>query len=612
MTSTSIDSLEIRGQKELCEYLSQIAFNSKESADVVLVINAQEYHLHKILLSRAPYFRTLFSQRWKTLIGMKKSNQNDTDQPEPQASESNLNLNLNPNRVEISIEDPNVNHWAVKKTLEHIYGGASLPSSIPEALSLLSASCFFGLQTLSQLCENFILHQLSPENVSTCCKFFHRFCYGKHGDTISRACRLMLLRIVSTNQSLLLSIPTPVLLDIFASDSLCVPSEYDRYQLLVPLLPKILPPSSKLIVSPIVNDLIDSAVILSQKLKRKDYPNMSNRNNNNNNNSTSPTSFHSPQLSSRLIEVTSTSHQLNQDLNGLENQIDNISLVSKRKINKNKDYINNEEEDTSDSDHDSDQEERSILKSKQEEFYCDSLDNGQTCQLLEPSNSFSQEEAENDEQSNSSEFDGESDISPEDLKNQLISTIQFSNFSVQQLFKTRKDGLIPIDVLNEALWKKEYTRLKIMQATSIENEAEMKFSCDFFRICRLFPWDSCSVAGLNFSEPFSSFGSMWKLSAKIFKENGKNYVACFLYRTLLTSSPNSMDYIDSEPRNYEFSISILTPTGVVRKSSCRKFANDDSAENCNWGWNKFLKYTNLDEILSDDHLVISVKLRPMF
>ena len=53
-----------QSQRELEEYLSEIAWKDERTADITLEINGQRFQLHKILLARSPYFRLTFSTRW--------------------------------------------------------------------------------------------------------------------------------------------------------------------------------------------------------------------------------------------------------------------------------------------------------------------------------------------------------------------------------------------------------------------------------------------------------------------------------------------------------------------------------------------------------------------
>ena len=589
----------------------------------------------------------------------------------------------------MTIHDPNVTAQSVRQALHFLYGRFPVPQTVREALCLLATASFFDIALLCELCESHILAHLSPENIQECCNFFHKFYYGKYGESILRASKAVLLRQAPKNIPLMCGLPFSMTEDVLSSDALCVLTEFDRYLLIKEVITRLEREERRKealwIATSLVEELFEEvldgwdhgregtlptdrkgetgagvpaeeernpAERTSQRLAARKHPrgdadededprqeqasdrgDSSEGDNDNNEEEDSdfyqecedPTDQQQSRVTEDLEEVQSSRGSQGEQGSGAASPVPHKSPPrqranpdggsphqrSRRQLPPDHETLSSTSTSPRPPRASSQRQKRAPSSSPFNGSHAASP-RRKASPVGEGDGGAGNESATGDPVSLYEQPGGGGDLPLEDLKSRLLQTIHFSCFSVQELFKARVDNFAPPEILTEALWRKEYVRTKIMQIP-LEPETDPKLTCEFFRLCRFFPKDACTVSGLNFCEPFTAFGSMWKVSAKVVKDNDKKFVACFLYRQRAeTPEGGQLHFCDLQPsRYYEFSISILTSTGVIRKSSSRKFANDGNADNCNWGWNKFLKFSNIDEVTNGNQLIISVKLRPV-
>ena len=528
-----------------------------------------------------------------------------------------------------------------------MYGRFPVLHGVREALCLLAAASFFDVALLCEVCESFILTNLTAENLQECCNFFHKFYYGRYGESILKASKALLLRQANKSAQLVAGLPFSIIEEVLSSDSLCVLTEYDRYNLIKEVMAKLDAEEKKRmsawIASSLVEEIIEEVLDDSEEEKDPQGEDESRSKARRSPKKLSDARRTAQEGSSTSLIATLASagqgapgEPHDYSSGGEESQdceeTDDHQSQQTRALRDDGATANGngrgEDALTPDDDRTATRDRRQARgKAKAPTgAAASSTTKGRKLAESEPSS----EKPENNQHKDPAgakatslqvplSLDPEDglveqdvDLSLEQLKAKLLESIHFSSFSVQELFKARGESFVPPATLTEALWRKEYVRTKIMQI-QLEPETDPKLACEFFRLCRFFPKDACTISGLNFCEPFAAFGSMWKVSAKVVKDNDKKFVACFLYRQRADpTNEGQLHFCDSQPsRYYEFSISILTSAGVIRKSSCRKFANDGNADNCNWGWNKFLKFSNVEEVMNANQLIISVKLRPV-
>lgn len=545
---------------------------------------------------------------------------------------------------EIAILDPNVTQQSVRQALHFLYGRFPVLQTVREALCLLAAASFFDISLLCELCEEHISANLTPENLQECCNFFHKFYYGKYGEAILKASKAVLLRQAGKSAQIVAGLPFSIIEEVLSSDALCVSTEFDRYVLIKEVVARLDQEERQRVAAWIAGSIVEEVVeealddcVGAEGNQQQSGSGGNNHNPNNNNNkprkvtgepaapaqtsssrrATGASVVSAPLSLSAESEYSSGGEEYQdcEETNFHQAQMHSTTAASATSALDSRESVDLAASADSATEKSKRKQASSLsISSKRAESEAGSETPENTPSPCKSSSAKLEPGAGEDEygdQLSTSEL-GSGDSSLDELKSKLLQSIHFSCFSVQELFKARAESFVPPEILTEALWRKEYVRTKIMQI-SLEPDTDPKLACEFFRLCRFFPKDACTVSGLNFCEPFAAFGSMWKVSAKVVKDNDKKFVACFLYRQRPdTSDDGQLHFSDAQPsRYYEFSISILTSTGVVRKSSCRKFANDGNADNCNWGWNKFLKFVSVEEVMNGSQLIISVKLRPV-
>lgn len=200
----------------LLTHLQKKGWEEGAFSDVTVVAFGCEYALHRLVLCRAPYFDAVLGERWQ-------------QKPADGADGAAL-------RVELNIDDPNVDADAVKAALGYLYGVQ--PSLEPTAaLPLLAAAAFLGLEKLCARCTESIVSDVSEDTVVGYVHFAEENHYGEHGENVRQACWGYLCRGASVElRALLPSLPLQTLVRLLASDELWVPSEHDRYELVLEVL----------------------------------------------------------------------------------------------------------------------------------------------------------------------------------------------------------------------------------------------------------------------------------------------------------------------------------------------------------------------------------------
>ncbi|KAI5349510.1 hypothetical protein L3X38_002398 [Prunus dulcis] len=188
----------------LCDHIQLEGFNSGAFSDMVVHAMGSTYHLHRLILSRSPYFRNMLHGPWK------------------EANEPVLTLH---------IDDKNVNGEAIAMALAYLYGHHPKLND-NNAFRVLAAASFLDLQDLCAICTDFIISELWTSNFLAYQVFAESQDYGIHGERVRNACWGYLCQSGSMElKEVLPKLSAQTLLALLTSDELWVPSEEKRFEL---------------------------------------------------------------------------------------------------------------------------------------------------------------------------------------------------------------------------------------------------------------------------------------------------------------------------------------------------------------------------------------------
>ncbi|CAB4262700.1 unnamed protein product [Prunus armeniaca] len=188
----------------LCDHIQLEGFNSGAFSDMVVHAMGSTYHLHRLILSRSPYFRNMLHGPWK------------------EANEPVLTLH---------IDDKNVNGEAIATALAYLYGHHPKLND-NNAFRVLAAASFLDLQDLCAICTDFIISELWTSNFLAYQVFAESQDYGIHGERVRNACWGYLCQSGSMElKEVLPKLSAQTLLALLTSDELWVPSEEKRFEL---------------------------------------------------------------------------------------------------------------------------------------------------------------------------------------------------------------------------------------------------------------------------------------------------------------------------------------------------------------------------------------------
>ncbi|XP_048440415.1 uncharacterized protein LOC125477404 [Pyrus x bretschneideri] len=188
----------------LCDHIQMEGFNSGAFSDMVVHAMGSTYQLHRLILSRSPYFRNMLHGPWK------------------EASAHVLTL---------QIDDKNVNGEAITMALAYLYGHHPKLSD-NNAFHVLAAASFLDLQDLCAICTDFIISELWTSNFLAYQVFAESQDYGIHGERVRNACWGYLCQSGSMElKEVLPKLSAQTLLALLTSDELWVPSEEKRFEL---------------------------------------------------------------------------------------------------------------------------------------------------------------------------------------------------------------------------------------------------------------------------------------------------------------------------------------------------------------------------------------------
>ncbi|KAF3456223.1 hypothetical protein FNV43_RR00873 [Rhamnella rubrinervis] len=188
----------------LCDHIQIEGFNSGAFSDIVVHAMGSTYHLHRLILSRSPYFRNMLHGPWK---------------------EANAPV------LTLHVDDKNVNGEAIAMALAYLYGHHPKLND-NNAFRVLAAASFLDLQDLCAICTDFIISELWTSNFLVYQVFAENQDYGIHGERVRSACWGYLCQSGAMElKEVLPKLSYQTLHQLLTSDELWVPSEEKRFEL---------------------------------------------------------------------------------------------------------------------------------------------------------------------------------------------------------------------------------------------------------------------------------------------------------------------------------------------------------------------------------------------
>ncbi|KAH7119808.1 hypothetical protein B0J11DRAFT_70831 [Dendryphion nanum] len=181
-------------------------------SDITIVSFGKEYHLHRLILDRAPFFTTALSEPWI------ESRQRE--------------VKLYPEEI-----DSTITQVAFELAIRRLYGCDISKECDAEAIGLFATGCWLEMQDLVDASIESILRQMSPDRLANLIRLVTINYYGRSGDRILESAKAMLSR---NGWEMPLKywdgIPGDIIRELVASDGFFVESEWDRWVLIKRLL----------------------------------------------------------------------------------------------------------------------------------------------------------------------------------------------------------------------------------------------------------------------------------------------------------------------------------------------------------------------------------------
>ena len=192
---------ESENAAQLCSHLCSVGLEEGRFSDVLLHAHGREFAVHKLVLARSPYFRSLL-ERWT------------------EGSSVALQLQVEGSSAE-----------GVEAALSWLYGRPAALTA-EGVCETLCAAAFLQLDALASDCASFVTDALSEANFMR----FHAFAEGANlgpaGDRVRHACwGLLCQRAWCELRPLLRELPLPNLVALFGSAELWCPTEAARFDL---------------------------------------------------------------------------------------------------------------------------------------------------------------------------------------------------------------------------------------------------------------------------------------------------------------------------------------------------------------------------------------------
>lgn len=181
-------------------------------SDITVHAFGNSYKLHKLLLDRAPFFRSAFSGPW--------------------AESSAKEMSLHPEEV-----DSNITRNAFELALKRIYGSSLPVEEDQEAVGLFATGCWLDMSDLVESSLEGILRQMHPSKLGEIINLVTKNYYGKPGDRILASAKAVLCREGwEMPYEYWDDVPADIIREVVGGDPFYVPGEWERWYLAVRLL----------------------------------------------------------------------------------------------------------------------------------------------------------------------------------------------------------------------------------------------------------------------------------------------------------------------------------------------------------------------------------------
>ncbi|GMH42827.1 hypothetical protein BSKO_10746 [Bryopsis sp. KO-2023] len=166
---------------------------------------SKNFHLHKFLLRNSEFFRASLSVPWR---GTEKTS------------------------IQVQVEDPLAPLSAIETVLQALYAH-KIEINECNVLGLIAASSFLGLPRVYEECRRFIEREMDLVNVSRFCNFAASSEYPVSEPIVHRCVKYLNVRAFDDARELLPELPASALKRLFVSPGMWVPSEADKFELII-------------------------------------------------------------------------------------------------------------------------------------------------------------------------------------------------------------------------------------------------------------------------------------------------------------------------------------------------------------------------------------------
>lgn len=176
-------------------------------SDITVNAFGHQYKLHRLILDRAPFFRSALSEPW-------------------------LEANAKETTIHPADIDSSITQSSFELALKRLYGCGSPYEEDRDAVGLFATGCWLEMQDLVDSSIESMLRQMTPETLSPLIKLVTSNYYGRAGDKILASAKAMLCR---DGWKMPLrywdGIPGDIIREIVGGDGFFIDGEWDRWVL---------------------------------------------------------------------------------------------------------------------------------------------------------------------------------------------------------------------------------------------------------------------------------------------------------------------------------------------------------------------------------------------
>ncbi|KAG0017069.1 hypothetical protein BGZ81_010926, partial [Podila clonocystis] len=237
-------TLLLQQMASLSRHIAFQGFMQGTGTDIVLCAFSKTYHLHRLILAQSPFFDSMIHGPWKeraqAQIELTLDDPNITLEGFEIALgrmygiwtvEADDNLAYARQYHEEEQEQKQPEFTVVFAGTQALYASRLTPAN---ALAVLAAATYLGIESLCAQCTAYIIRTLSPARVVEYVRLCHRHSYHPWSSRIADACHTFLCRSGFNDPrvqclGVFELLPVEWLPRVIGSDAFWVPSEWDRY-----------------------------------------------------------------------------------------------------------------------------------------------------------------------------------------------------------------------------------------------------------------------------------------------------------------------------------------------------------------------------------------------